>query len=133
MVGLAGESQNFDGNGHYVRFAVGGGDQTISTGKYGGAPGAKLYGRVNDPPLGTRPAYPGKRPPYNCTAVQGPEAPDSTAPRRLPGRRRHDADPTPVAAGRRVDHDAAGDARPLRGSLTRARRPPQPLPEGDGK
>ncbi|HEV7494012.1 MlaD family protein [Baekduia sp.] len=68
MVGLAGEAQNFDGNGHYVRFAVGGGDQTISTGKYGGNAGSKLYGRVNDPPLGTRPAYPGKRPPYNNTA-----------------------------------------------------------------
>jgi ABC-type transporter Mla subunit MlaD len=68
MVGLAGEAQNFDGNGHYVRFAVGGGDQTISTGKYGGSTGSKLYGRVNDPPLGTRPAYPGKRSPYNHTA-----------------------------------------------------------------
>jgi ABC-type transporter Mla subunit MlaD len=69
MVGLAGESQNFDGNGHYVRFAVGGGAETISTGKYGGNNGAKLYGRVNDPPLGTRPAYPGKRSPYNHTAL----------------------------------------------------------------
>jgi ABC-type transporter Mla subunit MlaD len=69
MVGLAGESQNFDGNGHYVRFAVGGGAETISTGKYGGANGAKLYGRVNNPPLGTRPAYPGKRSPYNHTAL----------------------------------------------------------------
>ncbi len=68
MVGLAGEAENFDGNGHYVRFAVGGGDQTISTGKYGGNAGSKLYGRVNDPPLGTRPAYPGKRSPYNHTA-----------------------------------------------------------------
>jgi ABC-type transporter Mla subunit MlaD len=68
MVGLAGESQNFDGNGHYVRFAVGGGSQTISTGKYGGSTGEKLYGRVNDPPLGTRPAFPGKRQPYNHTA-----------------------------------------------------------------
>jgi len=69
MVGLAGESQNFDGNGHYVRFAVGGGSQTVSTGKYGGANGAQLFGRVNDPPLGTRPAYPGKRQPYNHTAA----------------------------------------------------------------
>jgi phospholipid/cholesterol/gamma-HCH transport system substrate-binding protein len=69
MVGLAGESQNFDGNGHYVRFAVGGGSQTVSTGKYGGSTGEKLYGRVNDPPLGTRPAYPGKRSPYNHTAT----------------------------------------------------------------
>jgi phospholipid/cholesterol/gamma-HCH transport system substrate-binding protein len=68
MVGLAGEAQNFDGNGHYVRFAVGGGDQTVSTGKYGGNTGTKLFGRVDDPPLGTRPAYPGKRSPYNATA-----------------------------------------------------------------
>jgi hypothetical protein len=52
-----------------VRFAVGGGAETISTGKYGGANGAKLYGRVNNPPLGTRPAYPGKRSPYNHTAL----------------------------------------------------------------
>ncbi|MCW3005100.1 MAG: hypothetical protein JWQ20_4398 [Conexibacter sp.] len=69
MVGLAGESQNFDGNGHYVRFAVGGGSQTVSTGKYGGSAGEQLYTHVNDPPLGTRPAYPGKRSPYNHTAV----------------------------------------------------------------
>jgi phospholipid/cholesterol/gamma-HCH transport system substrate-binding protein len=69
MVGLAGESQNFDGNGHYVRFAVGGGSQTISTGKYGGKAGEQLYSHVNDPPLGTRPAYPGKRSPYNHTAL----------------------------------------------------------------
>ncbi|MCZ4494627.1 MAG: hypothetical protein JWP53_3558, partial [Conexibacter sp.] len=69
MVGLAGESQNFDGNGHYVRFAVGGGSQTVSTGKYGGNAGEQLYAHVNDPPLGTRPAYPGKRSPYNHTAL----------------------------------------------------------------
>jgi hypothetical protein len=62
MVGLAGESQNFDGNGHYVRFAVGGGNQTISTGKYGG--GEKLFANVDEPPIGTRPAYTSKRPPY---------------------------------------------------------------------
>ncbi|MDX6686365.1 MAG: phospholipid/cholesterol/gamma-HCH transport system substrate-binding protein [Baekduia sp.] len=69
MVGLAGEAQNFDGNGHYVRFAVGGGSQTLSTGKYGGNAGEKLYSNVNEPPLGTRPAYPGKRSPYNHTAL----------------------------------------------------------------
>jgi phospholipid/cholesterol/gamma-HCH transport system substrate-binding protein len=68
MVGLAGESQNFDGNGQYVRFAVGGGDQSISTGKYGGSAGQKLYGNVNDAPIGTRPLYPGKRPAYKPTA-----------------------------------------------------------------
>jgi len=68
MVGLAGESQNFDGNGQYVRFAVGGGDQSLSTGKYGGSAGEKLFANVNDPLLGTRPRYPGKRPPYRPSA-----------------------------------------------------------------
>ena len=35
MVGLAGEGQNFDGNGMYVRFQPGGGDQTVSLGALG--------------------------------------------------------------------------------------------------
>jgi ABC-type transporter Mla subunit MlaD len=69
MVGLAGESQNFDGNGPYVRFQPGGGDQTISSGKTGGAVGDQSAGEVlfSTPaakPLGTRPAYPSLRPPY---------------------------------------------------------------------
>jgi phospholipid/cholesterol/gamma-HCH transport system substrate-binding protein len=68
MVGLAGESQNFDGNGQYVRFAVGGGSQTVSTGKYGGSTGERLFANVNQAPLGTRPLYPQKRPPYNSKA-----------------------------------------------------------------
>jgi hypothetical protein len=69
LVGLAGEGQNSDGNGGYVRFAVGGGDQSVSTGKYGGAGGEVLRANFNDPPLGTKPAFPGKRPPYNSTAA----------------------------------------------------------------
>jgi len=64
MVGLAGESANFDGNGIYVRFQPGGGTQAVSTGKVGGATGDVLYGNASTKPLGTRPAYPGKRPPY---------------------------------------------------------------------
>jgi phospholipid/cholesterol/gamma-HCH transport system substrate-binding protein len=68
MVGLAGEGQNFDGNGPYVRFAVGGGDQTISTGKVGGALGDTFFGKSNSKPIGTRPAFPGHRPPYNPDA-----------------------------------------------------------------
>jgi virulence factor Mce-like protein len=68
MVGLAGESQNFDGNGQYVRFAVGGGSQTVSTGKYGGSTGERLFANVNQAPIGTRPLYPQKRPPYNSKA-----------------------------------------------------------------
>ncbi|UTI65751.1 MlaD family protein [Paraconexibacter antarcticus] len=96
MVGLAGEGMNFDGNGGYVRFAVGGGDQTISTGKIGGALGDTFFGKSNSKAMGTRPAYPGHRPPYNpdvpCkdqrvpdfnTATVGP-ADGSTATRSAP-------------------------------------------------
>jgi len=69
MVGLAGEGANFDANGPMVRFQPGGGDQTISTGKNGGAVGDQDAGQVlfSNPaakPLGTRPAYPSLRPPY---------------------------------------------------------------------
>jgi virulence factor Mce-like protein len=64
MVGLAGEGQNFDGNGMYVRFQPGGGDQTISSGKVGPYTGDTLFANAIAPPIGTRPAYTGKRPPY---------------------------------------------------------------------
>ncbi|MDX6665175.1 MAG: phospholipid/cholesterol/gamma-HCH transport system substrate-binding protein [Solirubrobacteraceae bacterium] len=70
MVGLAGEGQNFDANGPYVRFQTGGGDQTISTGAVGGSvgnhpPGSEvLYANPGAQPIGTRPAYPKLRPPY---------------------------------------------------------------------
>jgi phospholipid/cholesterol/gamma-HCH transport system substrate-binding protein len=102
MVGLAGESQNFDGNGHYVRFAVGGGSQTISTGKYGGANGAKLYGNVNESPIGTRPAYPGKRSPYNHTAL----CKDQTLP-DLNGAKTGPADGSPEATSGVIATNAA--------------------------
>jgi ABC-type transporter Mla subunit MlaD len=64
MVGLAGEGQNFDGNGMYVRFQPGGGDQTVSTGKLGPLTGDTLYGNAVAKPLGTRPAFTGRRTPY---------------------------------------------------------------------
>jgi phospholipid/cholesterol/gamma-HCH transport system substrate-binding protein len=63
MVGLAGEGANFDGNGNYVRFQTGIGAQTISTGE-SALSGETMYGRSDTRPSGTRPAYPGKRPPY---------------------------------------------------------------------
>ena len=66
MVGLAGEGQDFDGNGPYVRFQPGGGDQTLSMGQSGDIPD-KIFANAIATPLGTRPAYPGKRPPYNST------------------------------------------------------------------
>jgi virulence factor Mce-like protein len=63
MAALAGEGQNFDGNGQYVRFQPGGGTRTISTGQsnFGSTP---QFSNPAATPLGTRPVFPGKRPPY---------------------------------------------------------------------
>jgi virulence factor Mce-like protein len=63
LVGIAGEGQNFDGNGMYVRFQTGGGSQTVSLGSQSASTG-QLFGNNPEVPLGNRPAYPGKRPPY---------------------------------------------------------------------
>ena len=63
MAGLAGEGQNFDGNGMYVRFQTGGGSQSVSLGD-GSAGFPPQFGGLPTPPLGNRPAYPGKLPPY---------------------------------------------------------------------
>jgi hypothetical protein len=68
MVGLAGEGQNFDGNGPYVRFQPGGGSQTVSTGKVNGV-GPPLLANVQQVPIGSRPFFPGKRPPYKPDAA----------------------------------------------------------------
>ena len=67
MVGLSGEGQNFDGNGPYTRFQPGGGGQTVSTGTVGGQ--GQFFGNATAPVLGTRPARPAQRPPYNRKAV----------------------------------------------------------------
>jgi ABC-type transporter Mla subunit MlaD len=71
MVGLAGESQNFDGNGSMVRFQTGGGNAPFATGKVGGRPGSDVgdvfFANGAQPPLGTRPAYPNRKPPYVST------------------------------------------------------------------
>jgi phospholipid/cholesterol/gamma-HCH transport system substrate-binding protein len=67
LVGLSGESQNFDGNGTYTRFQPGGGGQTVSTGNVGAQ--GQFFGNATAPPLGTRPARPATRPPYDRKAV----------------------------------------------------------------
>ena len=66
MVGLSGESQNFDGNGSYVRFAPGGGADTVALGT-ADSPTGQLVGSSPAKVLGVRPKYPGKRPPYNSS------------------------------------------------------------------
>jgi phospholipid/cholesterol/gamma-HCH transport system substrate-binding protein len=64
MTSLSGESQNFDGNGSYTRFQTGGSNQTVSTGNttIGGPP---AFGNAAEPVVGTRPARPAAKPPYN--------------------------------------------------------------------
>ncbi|HMJ95010.1 MAG TPA: MlaD family protein [Thermoleophilaceae bacterium] len=60
MVSLAGESQNFDGNGTFARIQAGGGlaVQTPPVGAQG-----PLHASTTEPPLGTRPAK-SPKPPY---------------------------------------------------------------------
>lgn len=63
LVGIAGEGQNFDGNGMYVRFQTGGGSQTLSLGPNSTNLG-ELFGNFIEAPLGNRPAFPNKKPTY---------------------------------------------------------------------
>jgi phospholipid/cholesterol/gamma-HCH transport system substrate-binding protein len=80
MVGLAGEGQNFDGNGQFLRLATGGGGQLIQTGNSTNL-GAPFFGNAISPPLGTRPAYPGRRPPYvSSTPCYRSPVPDVNGP-----------------------------------------------------
>jgi virulence factor Mce-like protein len=69
MVALSGEAQNFDGNGPYVRFQTGGGQNTLSTGNVGtgnqGGDGPPFFGNFLLQPIGTRPARPATKPPVN--------------------------------------------------------------------
>jgi ABC-type transporter Mla subunit MlaD len=65
-VGLAGESQNFDGNGSYTRFMSGGGAFPVQT-QVAQQQGSPLFGSATSPPVGTRPARGGK-PPYKPNA-----------------------------------------------------------------
>jgi ABC-type transporter Mla subunit MlaD len=60
-VGLAGASENFDGNGRYTRASAGGGSIRLQTSSITGA--GPLFANAVLQPLGTRPAYPGKAPP----------------------------------------------------------------------
>ncbi len=65
LAGVAGETQNFDGNGIYVRFQPGGGPVAVQAPNPSGASGGFLpadvmYGNTISPPLGTRPALNGR-------------------------------------------------------------------------
>jgi ABC-type transporter Mla subunit MlaD len=68
LVGISGESQNFDGNGQYTRFQTGGGAHFVSTGQaLGGGSSSVQFGNAIAQPIGARPARPDVRPPYNRT------------------------------------------------------------------
>lgn len=97
LVGLAGEGQNFDGNGSYLRFQTGGGAQTLGLGS-ASSPTGRLFGSSAAPPQATRPDFPGKpsalKPGATCYRNKPPDlngpagaagAPDPTA-GNLPGR-----------------------------------------------
>jgi phospholipid/cholesterol/gamma-HCH transport system substrate-binding protein len=51
-----------------VRFQTGGGSNTVSLGQAGVGPG-QLFGNNVAVPLGNRPAFPGKKPPYKPKAA----------------------------------------------------------------
>jgi phospholipid/cholesterol/gamma-HCH transport system substrate-binding protein len=63
LVGLAGEGAGFDGNGYFTRVFSGGGTIPAQTSPLPGTP--QLFGNAVLQPLGTRPARPSNRPPYN--------------------------------------------------------------------
>jgi phospholipid/cholesterol/gamma-HCH transport system substrate-binding protein len=67
MVGLAGASQNFDGNGPSVRYMAGFGEQLFSTGRLPGT--GRLSGLTPVPVEGARPAPPASKPPFRPDAT----------------------------------------------------------------
>jgi ABC-type transporter Mla subunit MlaD len=66
LVGLAGQSQNFDGNGLYTRVQTGGGANVARSERLPGKGplDSQLFGNALVQPLGTRPTRPSKKPPY---------------------------------------------------------------------
>ena len=77
-VGLAGASQNFDGNGRYLRTLAGGGAYLVHTSSIPRE--GPLYGNAVRAPLGTRPAWAGKAAPVrsNVPCYKNPK-PDLNA------------------------------------------------------
>jgi phospholipid/cholesterol/gamma-HCH transport system substrate-binding protein len=101
LVGLAGEGQNFDGNGMYVRFQTGGGSQTLSLGPNSTSLG-ELFGNFVEAPLGNRPAMPRRKPTYRddvpCHTQSLPDINGPLAAKTAPG-----GGPTATAARTKQD------------------------------
>ncbi len=86
-VGLAGESQNFDGNGPYLRFQSGGGPVLAkSNNPAGGFQNDALYGNTIAPPQGSQPSLAGGKPAYKTdSACAAQDVPDINGPAAAPG------------------------------------------------
>ena len=84
MTGLAGESQNFDGNGSYTRFMTGGGGYPVQT-EVAQQQKSPLYGAATAPPLGTRPARSPKPPFKPSVPCYKQELPDLDSAQIGPG------------------------------------------------
>ena len=82
-MGLAGESQNFTGDGTAVRYHAGFGHETVTTGKVASA-GEPLVGVTENKLLGSRPRFTGVQPPLRpdkqCAAQQLPNLNAQTGP-----------------------------------------------------
>jgi ABC-type transporter Mla subunit MlaD len=63
LTGLAGEGAGFDGNGFFTRVFAGGGSIPVKTSPLPGT--LQEFGNAVLQPLGTRPAMPSSKPPYN--------------------------------------------------------------------
>ena len=130
MVGLSGESQNFDGNGSYVRFQPGGGADTVALGT-AGSPTGKLVGSVAVPGH-RRPAEVPRQAPavqLERALLQEQDPRTSTGRGRASGRvrgPREDRDPQALAR-LRGDHRADRDLGRRRGL-----HPRPPAPHGAG-
>lgn len=59
-VGIASATQDYDGNGRYVRSTTGGGADRVNTSDFSG--NGALYGNAVDAPLGTRPSFQSDKP-----------------------------------------------------------------------
>jgi hypothetical protein len=72
-VGLAGASQNFDGNGRYIRAQPGGGSIQVQTSSLTSQ--GPFFGNAVVPALATRPAWPGHAPPLRGSVACFKNAP----------------------------------------------------------
>jgi phospholipid/cholesterol/gamma-HCH transport system substrate-binding protein len=86
-VQLAGESQGFDGNGPYVRFQTGGGEELVhNQNPTGGFQNSLNFGHAIEPPDGVQPVLPDDPPPFRPdVACHTNDVPDLNGPAAAAG------------------------------------------------